>query len=234
MGLTGPAGAVSEAAAGPANAVGGGTVVMGRRERKKLATRAAIREAALRLALRHGVESITVEKIATEADIALRTFFNYFSSKEEAVVAAAAAGAEALIAEFRARPGTESVLQALRQAVLTIVDHDVAAGRDYIRAIQLIRRTPSLLPHELALLAAQESALADAITDRLHPAPTGIYPALCAATALTALRVVLRRWLEHAGGPDERPPMAILRQEIDQAIDALAAGLDRPGPADAG
>jgi cytochrome P450 len=39
-----------------------------------------------------GVERLTVEQIASEADIALRTFFNRFSSKEEAVVAAAAAG----------------------------------------------------------------------------------------------------------------------------------------------
>ncbi|MBB6553686.1 TetR/AcrR family transcriptional regulator [Nonomuraea rubra] len=201
----------------------------GRRERKKQATRAALREAALRLALRHGVEHVTVEQIASEADIALRTFFNYFSSKEEAVVAAAAAGAEAVIAEFRARPAGESVLRALREAVLTVVDRDHAAGHDYIRASRLIRRTPSLRPHELAVLAAQEKALADAITGRLSPAPAGIYPALCAATALTALRVVLGRWLEHAGDSEEAPPMAVLREEIDQAIAALAAGLDRPG-----
>ncbi|WP_262846208.1 TetR/AcrR family transcriptional regulator [Sphaerisporangium corydalis] len=210
----------------------GEAAVVGRRERKKLVTRAAIRQAALRLALRHGVENITVEQIAVEADIATRTFFNYFSGKEEAVAAAAAAGAEALIAGFRARPATESVLRALRQAALALIDHDAATSRDYIRAIQLIRRTPSLLPHELAVLAAQEKALADAITDRLQPgagpAVTDIYPALCAATALTALRVVLGRWLEHAG-PDETPPMAILRREIDHAIADLAAGLDRPG-----
>ncbi|MFC7642252.1 TetR/AcrR family transcriptional regulator [Streptosporangium lutulentum] len=69
----------------------GTAAAAGRRERKKLATRAAVREAALRLALRDGVENVTVEQIASEADIAVRTFFNYFSSKEEAVVAAAAA-----------------------------------------------------------------------------------------------------------------------------------------------
>jgi len=207
----------------------------GRRERKKAATRAAVRRAALHLALRDGVEKVTVEQIATEADIALRTFFNYFSSKEEAVVAAAAAGAEALITEFRARPGAESVLRALRQAVLTVVDQSDVASRDYVRAMQLIRRTPALLPHQLAVLAAQEKALADAITERLGAghAPAGIYPALCAATALTALRVVLGRWLAHAGGLDEAPPMAVLRQEIDQAFAELAAGLDRAGSAHA-
>ncbi|MGW4794114.1 acyl-CoA-like ligand-binding transcription factor, partial [Nonomuraea sp. NPDC004297] len=101
-----------------------------------------------------------------------------------------------------------------------------------LHARRAVRRTPSLRPHELAVLAAQEKALAGAITERLSPAPAGIYPDLCAATALTALRVVLSRWLEHAGGPDETPPMTILRAEFDQAIAALAAGLDRPGTAD--
>jgi AcrR family transcriptional regulator len=226
----------------------GTAAVAGRRERKKLATRAAVREAALRLALRDGVENVTIEQITDEADIAVRTFFNYFSSKEEAVVAAAAAGAEALLAEFRARPGAESVLRALREAVLAIVDQGDAASRDYIKALQLIRRTPSLVPHQLAVMAAQEKALADAIAERIQPGtasrgqdrnhsgptPSSVYPALCAATALTALRVVMGRWLERADGPDDTPPMAILRDEIDEAIAELAAGLDRPGSADAG
>ncbi|NUT38904.1 MAG: TetR family transcriptional regulator [Thermoactinospora sp.] len=212
---------------------------VGRRERKKQATRSAVRQAALRLALRHGVEGVTVEQIASEADIALRTFFNYFSSKEEAVVASAAAGAEALIGAFRARPRSESVLRALREAVLAVIDdadgHDGADDRagshDYVAAIRLIHRTPALMPHQLAVLAAQEKALADAIAERLPPGDprgAGIYPALCAATALTALRVVLGRWLAHADG-ERTPPTALLGQEIDQAIAALAAGMDRPG-----
>ncbi|GAA4092833.1 TetR/AcrR family transcriptional regulator [Nonomuraea soli] len=211
--------------------------IPGRRERKKQATRSAVRQAALRLALRHGVEGVTVEQIASEADIALRTFFNYFSSKEEAVVASAAAGAEALIGEFRARPRSESVLRALREAVLAVIDRDhshdddQAAGHDYVAAIRLIHRTPALMPHQLAVLAAQEKALADAIAERLPPGDphgAGIYPALCAATALTALRVVLGRWLAHADG-DQPPPTDLLGQEIDHAIAALAAGMDRPG-----
>ncbi|WP_218129120.1 TetR family transcriptional regulator [Nonomuraea maritima] len=201
----------------------------GRRERRKLATRTAVREAALRLALRHGVENVTVEQIAAEADIALRTFFNYFPGKEEALVAAAAAGAEALIAEFRARPATESVLGALREAVLAVADRGDATGRDYVRALQLVRRSPSLVPHQLAVLAAQERALAEAVAERVGPGTAGgIYPALCAATALTALRVVMDRWLERATDPEQPPPVDVLREDVDQAIAVLAGGLDRP------
>jgi AcrR family transcriptional regulator len=217
--------------------------VLGRRERKKLATRAAVREAALRLSVRHGVENVTVEQIAAEADIALRTFFNHFSSKEDAVVAASAAGADALIAAFRARPRTESVLQALRGAVLVVMDDSDATSHDHLKALRLIRTAPSLVPHQLAILAAEEKALAEAITERLDPADatpsavgasamsghTPIYPMLCAAAALAALRLVLDRWLDQATGPDTAPPLDALRGEIDQALAELATGLDRPG-----
>ncbi|MEU7815587.1 TetR family transcriptional regulator [Pseudonocardia sp. NPDC049154] len=211
---------------------------VGRRERKKLATRAALRDAALRLAVRHGVENITVEQIATEADIALRTFFNHYSSKEEAVVAAAAAGAEALVAEFRARPAAESVLPALREAVLVVMDRHDAAGRDHLRALRLMRESPSLVPQQMAVLTAQEQALARAVADRVgvpwaEGGPRPIYPQLCAAAALAALRVVLERWLDHASGPDQddaghdhAPPLAVLRHEVDEALAHLAAGLD--------
>jgi AcrR family transcriptional regulator len=207
---------------------------VGRRERKKLATRAAVRDAALRLAVRHGVENITVEQIATEADIALRTFFNHYSSKEEAVVAAAAVGAEAMVAEFRARPADESVLQALREAVLVVMDRHDTAGRDHLRALRLMRESPSLMLQQMAVLATQEQALAEAVADRVDLAapgggPSPIYPQLCAAAALAALRVVLDRWFAQATEPDDAPPLAVLRQEVDEALAHLGAGLDAAG-----
>jgi len=49
--------------------------------RKKLAVRQALGSAALRLAVERGLENVTVEDITAEADVSLRTFGNYFSSK---------------------------------------------------------------------------------------------------------------------------------------------------------
>ncbi|QJY45170.1 TetR/AcrR family transcriptional regulator [Pseudonocardia broussonetiae] len=200
----------------------------GRRERKKLATRTAVSAAALRLAVRHGVEHVTVERIATEADIALRTFFNHFPSKEDAILAASAAGADALVAEFRSRPRGESVFGALREAVLVVMDRTDAAGRDHLAALRLIRTAPSLVPHQLAVLARQETALAAAIGERVGGGVSPVYPELCAAAALAALRVTLDRWL--GGDPgDATPPLDVLRADVDSALAELAAGLDRPG-----
>ncbi|MFI7638081.1 TetR/AcrR family transcriptional regulator [Nonomuraea sp. NPDC049400] len=223
--------------------VGAAAPVIGRRERKKQATRAALREAALRMSLRHGVENVTVEQIADEADIALRTFFNYFSSKEEAVVASLSAAAQELITQFRARPRTETVLQAFREAVLVVMNQSDAASRDHIQALQLVRTAPTLVPQQLAVLAAQEQALAEAIAEHIdHPEPNpaacrtaersadSSYPLVCAAAALTALRVVLDQWLQQTAGSDQ-PDMTLLGRRFDAAITELAAGLDRPGRA---
>ncbi|MCO1658849.1 TetR/AcrR family transcriptional regulator [Pseudonocardia humida] len=213
-----------------------------RHERRKRATRAAVRDAALRLAVRQGVERTTIEQIAAEADIAVRTFFNHFSGKEEAVVAAAAVGAEAFVAEFRSRPPQESVLRAIREAVLVAMDRHDAVGRDHIRALRLMRGTPSLMPQQMAVLTVQEDALAAAIAERIGPdggpgpgrLGRAVHARLCAAASLAALRIVLDRWLAGTADSDDPPPLDVLRAEADAALAQLAAGLDHPGRPDGG
>jgi AcrR family transcriptional regulator len=58
----------------------------GLRERKRLATRRAIQHAALQVVRENGLDGATVDEIARIADVSPRTFFNYFPSKEDAIL----------------------------------------------------------------------------------------------------------------------------------------------------
>jgi AcrR family transcriptional regulator len=58
-----------------------------RRERKKAAVRAHILTTAIELFSQHGIDSVTVDQIADAADIGKGTIYNYFSTKEDIVVA---------------------------------------------------------------------------------------------------------------------------------------------------
>ncbi|RGE24295.1 TetR/AcrR family transcriptional regulator [Leucobacter sp. wl10] len=58
----------------------------GLRARKRRATENAIETSAVTLAIESGVENVTVEAICEMADISRSTFFNYFSSRDHAIV----------------------------------------------------------------------------------------------------------------------------------------------------
>ncbi|HVW40241.1 MAG TPA: TetR family transcriptional regulator [Amycolatopsis sp.] len=194
---------------------------LGRREQKKLATRRALADAALRLSVESGIEHVTVEQITQEAGVSLRTFFNYFSGKEDAVVAGDAATTEALVASFARRPATEPVLVALRNAI----DEALSAHIDQPRAEQrrALRRTPALLPHQVAAFAAYEQQLAEAVAARLDlDVETDAYPATLAAAVLACLRVTVQRWLDKRQPHDKRS----LTRTVDSMITLLATGFD--------
>lgn len=58
-----------------------------RRERKKAEARSSIISAAIRILSERSIDEVTVDEIASAADVGKGTIYNHFQSKEEIVVA---------------------------------------------------------------------------------------------------------------------------------------------------
>lgn len=208
----------------------GANTDVGRRDRKKLATRRALRNAALQLVAERGMAHVTVEDITELADVAPRTFFNYFNSKESAVVGADPERIEQMRTSLIDRPPGESALEALRavlveyaQAIAAELD-DFGEGREsWNQRFCIVRQDRDLLGAYIAHAAEIERIMAEAIAERLgKDTARDMYPALVAATVFAATRVATLYWSEH-GGTDS------LADHTAAAIDSLKSGLiDQP------
>jgi AcrR family transcriptional regulator len=98
--------------------------VVSLRERKKAATRQSISDAATRLFEARGFEAVTLTEIAAAADVAQKTIWNYFGSKEELFFDAEPAVLEALVAAVSGRAEGVTPTAALRP----LLDRPVVAG----------------------------------------------------------------------------------------------------------
>ncbi len=94
-----------------------GRAAPGRREAHKQATRQALQQAADRLFAEQGYGATTVRDIAEAAGVTERTFFRYFTGKEELIIEDALGWLPVLLDRLRARPADEDVGTALRRAV---------------------------------------------------------------------------------------------------------------------
>ncbi len=202
----------------------------GRRDRKKRATRLSLRNAALKLVAERGFAHVTVEDIAEAADVATRTFFNYFPSKESAVIGADPERIEELRSSLLSRPTGELPLLALSSVLVeyaATIDADFdefgEGKKTWFQRFCAVRTDPDLLYAYAAHMAEIEQNLATAIAQRIGTDPRhDPYPALVTATALSAARVAAMYWSAN-GGEDSLAALTA------SAMDRLAGGLVHDG-----
>ena len=96
----------------------------GLRERKKLDTRRALSDAALKLAFDQGLENVTREAIADLAGVSLRTFNNYFTGKYEALAYRQTERLRRSISVLRERPAGEPLWTSITESVVAPLDED--------------------------------------------------------------------------------------------------------------
>jgi AcrR family transcriptional regulator len=188
----------------------------GLRERKKIATRAAISHAAIRLALRHGLENVRVPDIAAEAGVAPRTYNNYFSSIPEAICAVAVERAMGIGDAVRQRPDSEPLAEAISNA-MTGADPALQSDKEVVR---MIVSTPVLRGEFFKTVVARDAALAGAIAERVGAKPDDLFPQVLAAAYSSVTRVVTTRWLQ---SDDDTDYATMLRAALDLVAPMAAA-----------
>jgi AcrR family transcriptional regulator len=131
---------------------------LGRRERKKAATRRALSEAAMRLFLERGFDEVTVREIAEVADVSTTTLMNYFPTKEALVFDLDEELERSLVAAVAERPPDISAPEALRRYMRARAERAVS-GPHAAKFMKLIVTTPALSDHWRKMWLRHEDAL---------------------------------------------------------------------------
>ena len=195
----------------------------GLRERKKLATRKALSDAALRLAIERGIENVTIEDITADANVALRTFRNYFASKYEAVAAIGADRAYRTGASLLQRPAGEPLWEALTHSMLEHYENsDQAFSTQTMTALGRVLQAPAMRGEYLKVNFEMQNALAAAIAERTGTSvEADMYPQILAGAVVAASQVAIRRW--YAADPPV-PLRPLLELALRQLASACAGG----------
>lgn len=184
----------------------------GLRERKRRATRLAIQQAALRIAIEDGLQAVTVDEISRRADVSPRTFFNYFPNKEGAIL-----GEDPTLPDDEARAafvagGPKGELLADLGALLVHSTQELIEERGLIEERQqVLRAAPELFSRRMESMKEFQAEVERAVVERMSgpeaepaegtdPAPLRRRARLASLIALAALR---HAWWEWSDGDSD-------------------------------
>ena len=168
--------------------------------RKKERTRRQIAEAAAELFYERGYAATTVDDIVAAVDVSPRTFFRYFPTKEDLVVALGATSLDLFLEAFRARPLEESLQVAVRQAI----DQSLASGwKDTAKVrsfLALLRETPALRARWLEEAYGKRDLMAEVVAARTGTRPNDLRNLIIAGTITLTINTALQVWADQDSG----------------------------------
>ena len=145
--------------------------VEGLRERKKRERGQALRRSAIDLALEKGYHNVTVEDICERCGVSRRTFFNYYSSKEEALLGRADTvfdeEDQPAIEEFEAGGPHGRLVADLEHLLAFIVATRLKKRDDMHQYRLMLKQDPTLIPLQMARMGNNERLFRQIIQRRL-------------------------------------------------------------------
>ena len=190
------------------------------RERKKARTRDAIIDAALELFEQKGYDATTVEDIAAAAEVSPRTFFRYFESKLDLIMARSDTKHTLLGPLLLERPAEESLVTAMREVLRSELDAQLQDPR-VKREFQVMLTTPSLRYLAREHFYEEEAEMVGAIAARLDVPSDTLVAHVVTGMITSAIWATVNRWLADGGELDRLDTM------MDETFTLLADGIDR-------
>ena len=142
---------------------------LGRRERKKAATRKAISDVATMMFLERGFDNVSIREVADAADVSPTTVFAHFAQKEALVFDEDDEQRDRLVSAVRDRPDGSTINRAIHDFYATemtanVVEHGDEVTRTFMR---FLNETPALRDYAAKMWLRHEDALSDAIAEEL-------------------------------------------------------------------
>ena len=157
-----------------------------------------LEKVALRLFDQRGFANVTVEDIASEARISVRTFYRYFASKEDVLQLRIDRRSEVLRAALAARSADEPPLRSLRLALeeeFSVLDPVVLR-----RWIGVVADNPNVMRGVVGTIQMKiQPVIADFFASRLGMPGDALVPTMLAAATLGVVQAAHTQWFIHCG-----------------------------------
>ena len=211
----------------------------GLRERKKQRTREHIAATARRLFAERGFERVTVAEVAREAEVAEKTVFNYFPTKEDLFYSRLESFEDELLGAIRERARGKTVVDAFEAFLLTprgvlsrrgADEHDAAL--EEVRTVtRVITQSPALLAREQRIFERYTASLGALLAEETGARDDDVEPQVVANALIGVHRALIdfvrRRTL---AGEDDLDRLARdLRNQTKRALRRLDTGLGAYG-----
>jgi TetR/AcrR family transcriptional regulator, regulator of mycofactocin system len=182
---------------------------------------------ALRIFEDQGFENVTVENIATEAHISVRTFYRYFPTKEDVFQRQIARRSEGLRGALSNSTLDEAPVHALRQA---LVQQIAAEDADLVRRwVGVIADTPSVVKGVLGGIQLHtQRVVAEFFGARLGLPSDALVPTMLAAAVQGVIQAAHVEWYVHGGDLSTviSESLGVLEKVIDMDPRSWSTGSD--------
>jgi AcrR family transcriptional regulator len=188
------------------------------RERNKARARAEIADAALRLFFDRGFEGVTIEEIVSAAGVSRRTFFRYFETKEDALLADYPE-LNARLSKALDATEPDNAMGAIRAGLHGMADWYIERSEAVLARSNVIRDTSTnVAGRNLEFLTQWEGGVAHAVANQVGAGAGDLLPRAAAAMIVGAFRAALTQWVRSSCRED-------LHALTNQALDLVEHGL---------